>query len=179
MKEIIVSSKEELLSKVNQLKEDNVIKYEVSLEDIKFNIVIEVARCKFFGNMMMTLTDTVCLYIDDGDKFFKRCFVNTAMLSDYLDLITGVTKERELFCAYLLTKSQLYPGDKVLIKRAGAKDKMGVINKPTDRFVGQISYSLIKKDGMVGSREYLLYGESDSFSYKCLNRDYIDYNKLM
>lgn len=94
MKEIIVSSKEELLDKVSSLDENSVLKLGVSLEDINFNIVLEVARCKFFGNMMMKLNDTVCMYIDDGDRFLKRCFVSTSMLSDYLDLITGVTKER-------------------------------------------------------------------------------------
>lgn len=177
MKEIIVYNSQELLNNLDKLSDDTILRYKVNIGDIEFNIVIELAYCKFFCNMKMTLDDTICMYIEGGVMFYRKCYVKTSMISDYIKLINDAKNERELFCAYLLIQNQLYPNDKIFINSKG-REKIGIINKPTDRFSGQISYNLIKKDGTIGSKEYLLYGNSESFNYKCLNREYIDFEKL-
>ena len=177
-KEIIANSKNDIIEKLNTLASGNYIKYKIKNNDLCFDIVVEKLKCKVFGGVYMELDNDVKVHILDIKQIWKDVNIPTKMIDYYIEMLEKASDEIEVFYIYLLMKTQLMAGDIITIEKDGAGQKKAIIQEPTSKFNGQIAYKLIKKNGEVGSREYLLYGKSASYNYWCDNREYIDYELL-
>lgn len=177
-KEIVANSKNDIVEKIDSLTGENYIKYKIKSNDLCFDIIIEKLKCKVFGGAYMVLDNDVKVHILNIKQIWKDVSIPTKLLDYYIALLEKASNETEVFYIYLLMKTQLMAGDIISIEKKGVDLKKAIIMEPTSKFNGQIVYKLIKKNGEVGEREYLLYSKSDSFNYRCGSREYVDYELL-
>lgn len=173
-----IFDKEELITKIKNLKSNEYIKHTFRNEELEFDIVIERVKCKFLGNLMMTLDNAVNINFLNIGKILSNVIIPMSMLNEYINLLKEAKNESEVLYVYLLMNSQLLVNDKITLETDNRNKKICVIQPPTDKYSGQILYKIIKKDGTLGLREFILYGKTDNFNYYCEDRAFINFKEL-
>lgn len=173
-KEIILNNLNNLKSKLKELKTDNWIRFNIS-DDIF--IVITLAQISFIGNMKMTLNYTYTIILESKNEIVihNKETIPSELLEYYLDLFSKITSLREAENILLLAKHQFKIGDRIEFAPDKAnRVKIGSVVDPKDNY-GGLRYRVIKKNGEIGAKEYILYRNAE---YKLLDREFIDYKKL-
>lgn len=137
-------------------------------------IVLEKARCRFMGNLMMDIDDAVTVYILNVGLIQDRVTIPINMLDYYLELLKAVDSKQKAFQVALLMFKQLKVGDVIVFDNG----RRGKIQPPSTGHLNNC-YKLIKKDGSLGVKELTLYGKTENYNYYAENREFIDYKKIM
>jgi hypothetical protein len=173
-KEITLNNLNDLKSKLKELKTDNWIRFNIS-DDIF--VVITLAQISFIGNMKMTLNDSYTIILESKKSMVihNKVTIPSGLLEYYLDLFSKSTSLKEAENILLLAKHQFKIGDRIEFAPDKAnRVKIGSIVNPKDNYCGLL-YRVIKKNGELSTKEYLLYVNAE---YKLLDREFIDYKKL-
>jgi hypothetical protein len=173
-KEIILNDLKDLKSKLKELKIDNWIRFNIS-DDIF--VVITLAQISFIGNMKMTLNDSYTIILESKKSMIihNKVIIPSELLEYYLDLFSKSTSLKEAENIKLLARHQFKIGDRIEFAPDKAnRVKIGSIVDPKDNYSG-LRYRVVKKNGEIGAKEYILYGNAE---YKLLDREFVDYKKL-
>lgn len=170
--EIKIDSIQEFLNKNAIIPKRKYINIPVEKPSTSFNIILQNAKCEMFKGAYTYVSEVVEVFIKGAGIISNhRVLIPYSMLGYYLTLIDVCIDDRDILNIYLLMKNQLKIGDTILFD-SGRK---GRILSFTDSSDGQIYYKLVKKDGSLGVKNLILYGNS---SYRIEDREIINFSYL-
>ena len=178
MHEVILDDLINVASKLQDLPEKSYYKIIITKPAFSFSVVVEKVYCKVFGSVGMYLDNDVKVHILNIDIIWDSVCIPLSLLNYYIDMLQKVNSKYEVFYIYLLMKYQMKAGDAVIIEQ-GSKIKKGIILDPECSPSGQLMYKLIKKNGELGIKSFILYGKSSSYNHYCEDREFIDYSKIL
>lgn len=173
--EIVAKSIKNLLSKIEYLDNESTIMLDINKDKMKYTIIVRNAQCRFIGNIPMFVDGAIEITINGLNFLHNRTIVPVGMAEYYLGLLDNITDKNIIHSIKLLMKEQLKIGDTVKWENG----RVGIIVEPNATHNGQIYYRLLKKNGEVGAREFILYGKTKEYNYKCMNREFKDYSVLL
>lgn len=162
---------EDLISKIEYLDNESVIKLNINNKNLKYSIIIRNARFNFTGNFPMFINRATEIAIEGLDFLHNKVVIPVEMSEYYLKLLNNTMNESVVHSIKLLMKGQLKIGDVIEWENG----RVGVIAEPKTFHNGQIYYRLLKKNGELGAKEFVLYGRTKEYNYKCKDREFIDY----
>lgn len=161
----------DIMREFKKLTLKDILEIEVPNKYLDISIILEKARCKFIGSHYLEINDAISIYFKN-ERIHPRVVVPLNMFEYYYNLLSNAETKNMITIIKLLMHKQFKDGDTIKFLNG----KRGVIAKPTKEHY-QICYRLIKKDGTLGVREMILYGESrPKYGYDCENRAYINYD---
>lgn len=163
---------EDLISKIEYLDNESTIRFNINNKNLKYSIIIKNAKFNFTGNASMFVNGSIEITIEGLDFLHNKVVIPVEMSEYYLKLLNNTMNESVVHSIKLLMKEQLKIGDTIEWENG----RVGIITEPKTFHNGQIYYRLLKKNGELGAKEFVLYGRTKEYNYKCKNREFIDYN---
>lgn len=172
--DISVKDFKELMDQIELLDNESTLRLDINSECLSYSIIVRNARCKFTGNIIMPINGAIEITIQGLNFLHNQITIPVEIAEYYLNLLSSTKDKNIIQSIKILMKEQLKVGDIIEWQNG----KIGTIIQPVVSHNGQVYYRLVKKNGDLGAREFVLYGKTKEYNYKCRNREFKDYRAL-
>lgn len=164
----------ELINQLELLDNESTLSFDINNGCLSYSIIISNARSNSMGNTMMFINNAIEVIIQGLNFLHKQVTIPLEMAEYYLTLLNNAEDKNIVYSVKLLMDKQLKVDDIIEWENG----KLGIIISPKSSHNGQICYRLVKKNGGVGAREFILYRRTQEYNYRCRNREFKDYSLL-